>query len=496
MSETNLVPVTQAFDLPNVDSYPRYQYLSKHCGIFHIGIGGFHRSHMANYIDQYLQNHNEDWSIHACGILESDKEIIRAISEQNNLYTLVERSGNEDKVKIIGSLGGLSFVGPQQSEKKAFIIDRMASNQIKIISMTITEKGYYYDENKDLDLENENVVYDLTPGNLPVTAIGMLVHSFRVRMQDNAKPVTVLSCDNLPGNGNITKKIVLQFANEFNQDVARWIQRNVSFPNSMVDRITPNVTSETKELVAQISGIEDNYPVVSEDYIQWIIEDNFIAGRPQLEDVGVQFVDDVVPYEKMKVRLLNGSHSALSYLSYLIGFEDVDKAMADKNIRSFVEQYMEEVTPTIPNVPGIDLEQYKSTLIRRFSNAAISDKVLRLASDGTTKIANAIVPVLEINLSAKRETKTAALALAAWFRFLYMSTQDKSYEVNDPGAGALLDFIGDDALDVDSIFDIKKVFGNELSSKRDLQTQVRKYYKKFVDMDASKALTEFLEDKQ
>jgi mannitol-1-phosphate/altronate dehydrogenase len=297
------------------------------------------------------------------------------------------------------------------------VLERLSDEEIKILSLTVTEKGYCYDNNKNLDQTNEFIQYDIINLSAPKTILGYIVAGLKNRKDNGKKPFTVMSCDNLPENGHLTQKLVLQFAELIDTQLAQWIKENVAFPNSMVDRITPVTTDDIVDTIKAKFQIDDAWPVVCEDYIQWILEDNFCNGRPPLEAAGVQIVDNVEPYEKMKVRLLNGSHSALSYLSYLMGYREVDKAMADPLISNFVRSYMDQdITPTLPNVPGIDLDEYKDKLIKRFSNPAISDQVQRLAEDGSQKIPNAILPCITHQLETGGSIKYTILALAGWFR--------------------------------------------------------------------------------
>jgi mannitol 2-dehydrogenase len=486
-----LVKVTEASTLDVVQSSPQYNIRDIDCGIMHLSLGGFHRSHQARYIHDYLQTHNEPWAIYSVGLMESDKEAIEALQAQDNIYTLIERSGNEDTVKIIGSIKSTVHA----PSKVQFTIDRMSSDAIKIISLTITEKGYCYDSQRNLDMTHPMIAADLTPGALPVSALGYIFASCQVRMENKGQPFTLLSCDNLPGNGMIAQRVLMQFAEAKNPDVARWISRNVSFPNSMVDRITPAVTPETIALVAELAGIDDAYPVVSESFSQWIIEDNFINGRPQLEDVGVQFVDDVDVYEKMKVRLLNGSHSALSYVSYLLGYRDVDKAMADPLVKNFVQKYMANVAPTVGRVEGIDLDDYQAILIERFSNPAIADKILRLAEDGSEKIRNAMIPPLEMQRAQNQDTTFIVYALAAWCRFLCgIDENGENIPVSDPRAEELKQRVTLNNYELSDFFSLGEVFGEKLARDEQFMADVNNVFTNICTMGTRESLMKLLSE--
>lgn len=268
-------------------------------------------------------------------------------------------------------------------------MDKIASPSTRIVSLTVTEKGYSQDQvTGDLDTKNENVVHDLANIETPKTAIGYIVAGLNRRFQASEKSFSVMSCDNLQGNGDMTKKLVIQFAQELNPELAQWIQKNTAFPNSMVDRITPRTTQETKDFLKDKYQIEDLFPVKSEEFIQWVVEDNFCDGRPDWEGLfessDFMFVEDVHPFEMMKLRLLNAGHSALAYFSYLIGHKQVELAMVDPLIRTFVRKYMDQATIAVPEVP-IDLDKYKDQLIERFTNP-LGDQVERLCQDGAKKV--------------------------------------------------------------------------------------------------------------
>ena len=305
-----------------------------------------------------------------------------------------------------------------------------------------------------------------------------------------------MSCDNLPGNGHLTQHLVLQFAALVDEALATWIKDKVYFPNAMVDRITPVTTDEVVNIVRDKFSINDGWPVVCEDFKQWVLEDKFTDGRPDFEAVGVQLVEDVDPYEKMKVRLLNGSHSALSYLSYLMGYREVDKAMADPLVSKFVRAYMDEdVTPSVPDVPGIDLDAYKDKLIERFSNSAISDQVQRLAEDGSTKIPNAILPCIAHQLEQGGSIKFATLALAGWFRYLTArDEQGEPIKINDPRAKQMSEAISQAPLDPTRILAISEVFGTVLPQNATFLAELELAMSSLVENGAKVTIENYLQN--
>ncbi len=449
---------------------PLYDRARLKCGIAHMSIGGFHRSHQAVYLDDLMAEDPGDWMICGIGLLPQDSGNIKAMQDQDGLYSVLERSAREDKVRIIGTIKELHHA---PSSPQA-VLKRLCDPDIKILSLTITEKGYCYDKNQELDESHPAIQHDLKNPNSPQTGIGYAVYALQQRRKQNLPPFTVMSCDNLPGNGHVTHRILTSFARLADRDLAAWIDDHVRFPNAMVDRITPVTTDAVRQTLRENFGIDDQWPVVCEDFRQWVLEDDFSQGRPHLERVGVQIVKDVEPYEKMKVRLLNGSHSALSYLSYLAGYRDVDAAMADPLISGFVRRYMDnDITPTLPPVPGIDLNGYKDTLITRFSNPAIRDQVLRLAEDGSQKIKNAIVPCLEYQLETEGSIRFAALALAGWFRFL-TGTDEKSQPipVKDPIAATLQARARVEPRNPMHLLGIQEIFGPRLSASERLRREV------------------------
>ncbi len=346
-----------------VPSYDRQKI--KH-GIVHIGVGGFHRAHQALYTDDLLQNHGiTNWGICGVGLLPQDKQMEKALRKQDFLYTLVERHYGQEKARVIGSLIDYLYAPDNPSA----VLEKMASEDTKIVSLTITEGGYCYNEGTgEFDSSHAYVQHDLENPLQPIGVFGFLVEALHQRHQKGIPPFTILSCDNLQSNGDLTKKMVISFAKLRDYSLSQWIAKQVTFPNCMVDRITPTTTDDDKSVVSVKWGIQDEWPVVAESFNQWVVEDRFCNGRPPWDLVGVQMISDVLPYEKMKIRLLNASHSAATYLAYLDGYDYFHEAISDSLYHHYLGQLMdEEVTPLLPAVPGIDLTQYKKTLPNRSS---------------------------------------------------------------------------------------------------------------------------------
>lgn len=487
----NAIPLNRANleRLPSSIERPKYDRKSLACGIVHMSVGGFHRSHQALYIHDLMQKSPSDWLICGVGLLSSDDTNVSAMQEQDSLYSILERGPKQDVLKICG---GIKEIHHAPSDPAA-ILDKLMDENVKILSLTITEKGYCYNNQGDLDLSNPNIQSDLDNPNAPKTGIGYVVSALARRRRANKKPFTVMSCDNLPGNGHLTQKLVLQFAAEIDQELHGWIKDNVSFPNCMVDRITPVTTPAIVDIVANEYGVQDKWPVVCEDFRQWVLEDKFCNGRPAFENVGVQLVKDVEPYEKMKVRLLNGSHSALSYLSYLMGYRRVDLAMADPLIAQFVRAYMDrDITPSVPDVPGIDLNAYKDKLIERFANPAIGDQVQRLAEDGSQKIPNAILPCVQHQLDHGGSIQLAALALAGWFRYLSGTDENNdSIEIKDPAKDNLQSRIKVTPRDPFGVLSIEEIFG-PLGAHPELIREVRAALESLYEKGARQTVTDYL----
>lgn len=478
--------------LLGMTTLPRYDRSELACGIAHIGVGNFHRSHQALFLHEYLQNHpEENWMIHGIGPLDSDLDLIRVMNSQDNLYTLTERSGSQDTLKVVGSIKRLSHApsDPQSA------IQLLASSDIKIVSLTITEKGYCYNSAGDLDVDHPMIRADLRKGVMPKSVLGYLFHAAEQRMLNNGAPFTIVSCDNIPANGNMTRRILLQLADLKEPAVGQWIRDNTAFPNCMVDRITPAVTDKTRAFVRDTFGVDDKCPVVSESYLQWILEDEFINGRPQLETVGVQFTHDVEPYEKLKVRMLNGSHSALAYVAYLMGFRNVDEAMNDRLVRMFVQRYMDEdITPTLLEVPGVDVTAYKHTLIQRFSNSAISDQVQRLAMDGSQKIPNFLVPPLEHQLASGGSIKWMAFALAAWYRYLRgVDESGVAIEIVDPMKEELVSRARIGGKEAMHLLSVQEIFGQHVSADSRVVTAMQDCLDKIYRVGTRQALRQLLD---
>ncbi len=401
---------------------PKYDRGTVKAGIVHIGVGAFHRAHQAMYLDR-LMNAGEalDWGICGVGVLPGDSRMRDALKAQDCLYTLVEKSPDgSESARVIGSIVEY-LLAPDDPEA---VIEKMADQQIRIVSLTVTEGGYNFNAvTGEFQADNPGVVHDLEPGAVPTTTFGLVIEALARRRQRGLAPFTVLSCDNIQGNGDAARRSFGAFARLRDEKLGdeklgEWVEQEVRFPNCMVDRITPVTTDGDRAGLADTFGIEDRWPVVCEPFQQWVLEDHFGNGRPPLEDSGVQVVDDVEPYELMKLRLLNASHQALCYLGYLDGYRMVHEVCQDPLFAEFLLGYMDqEATPTLQPVPGIDLHAYKRELIARFSNSQVADTVARLCAESSDRIPKWVLPVIRHNLKTEGEIDHAVAVVAAWARY-------------------------------------------------------------------------------
>lgn len=403
-------------------------------GIVHIGVGNFHRAHQAFYTNQLLSDPSQQqWGICGLNLLPGDERIVKGLRSQDNLYTLTVcgRKG-EDQAYRIGSLVELIWT---VEEPEAGLM-KLADPNIKIITCTITEGGYNVDQSTGaFDFENDLVKFDLTKPAIPKTVFGYVAEGLRRRMKNGAGSVTFLSCDNLQHNGDTAKMVFTSFIKAQDKELETWVAENVTFPNSMVDRITPATTPEDVKRLNEKNGTQDRVPVYCEDFIQWVIEDHFIVGRPAWEKVGVEFTDDVTAYENMKLSLLNASHTLLSYPSFLSGYRKVDEAMHDERFAKLLRDFMDiDITPYVPAPANIDLELYKQTLIERFGNNSVSDQISRLCADGASKYPVYVMPNLINMIRDNADMRRVAFSIANYRHYLKYRVDDKgiSFDINDP----------------------------------------------------------------
>ena len=387
---------------------PTYDRSALTPSIVHIGVGGFHRAHLATYVDELARAGNTDWGIVGAGVMPFDQKMYDALTEQDTLYTLVSRDQDGFDATVIGSIVDfiLAYPDPQP------LIDKIASPETQIVSMTVTEGGYPVDDaTGDFDPDSPNAS--------DTSAFAAIVKGLAKRMADGVGPITVQSCDNVMGNGDVAALATKSMAAAHGDDLVAWIEENVAFPNSMVDRITPATTEADCEWFAENVGIDDNWPVVCEPFIQWVIEDEYAGARPPWETLDIIIAEDVRPFEHMKLQLLNAGHSVLGFSAHQFEIELVHDGMADPDVLSFVEAYLHrEAKTSLHPVEGMDFDAYIDSLLERFANPQVRDQILRLAMDGTSRIPKFVLPTLRTHLENGGPTELAALFLATWCQAL------------------------------------------------------------------------------
>ena len=404
--------------LPEAVRRPTYDRAAARSGVVHLGVGAFHRSHQAVYFDRLLARGHAAWGITGVGVLAADRVLHDALRAQDGLYTLVLKhpSGSIEPA-VVGSLLQLLLL----DDDPEAVVAALADPATHLVTMTITEGGYSTDKATGLFRLDDALRADLT-SPVPRTAFGLLTAALRRRRDAGTPPFTVVSCDNVESNGDLARQTLVEFARlqdaHTGDGLSDWIAASVAFPNSMVDRITPATTDDDRRRLTAETGIVDQWPVVAEPYLQWVLEDHFSDVRPPLDDVGVQLVADVRPYELMKLRLLNASHQVMSYLGHLAGYRRVDEVLADPLFAELIERYMRlEATPTLPPVPDTDVGEYRRTLLERFANPAVSDTLARNCAEGSERIATFVLPVIREQLRSGGPFDLAVLAVAAWARY-------------------------------------------------------------------------------
>lgn len=462
-------------------------------GIVHIGVGGFHRAHQTVYTeDLFNQGQDLAWGFCGVGLLPQDTGMRDALRSQDNLYTLVERRSEGDSARIVGSVVDFLFA-PDDREA---VLRQMADAQTKIVSLTITEGGYYVHSGTGaFDDTHGDIRHDLEHPHSPRCSFGFLVEALDRRRQRGQAPFTVMSCDNIQGNGDVARVNLLAFAELRDPALAHWMRENCLFPNSMVDRITPATTDEHRQMVRDKFGIDDQWPVMTEGFKQWVIEDRFVLGRPAWETVGAQMTTNVLPYEKMKLRLLNASHQALCYIGMLVGYEFAHQTMEDPDIRALILQMMdEEVTPLLPDVPGINLTDYKATLLERFANPAIRDQLSRIGIYGSSGIPKFVLPSIAEQLQRGGPISRLSFTIACWFRYLNGRDESgKEIEMKDPMAPRLREIAQKAGRDPAPLLALREIFPHALARSPEFAAQVRRFLESFYDRGARATLAEVVD---
>jgi mannitol 2-dehydrogenase len=410
---------------------PKYRRSDLTAGIVHIGLGNFHRAHQAVYLDDlFASGRDHDWAIIGAGVRDADAVVREKLGQQDYLTTVVEQEASSSRARVIGP--HIDFIKPFDL---ATMLDVLSRPNIRIVSLTITEGGYYISPaTQEFDTTHPDIVADSKNLDAPKTAFGLIAAGLKRRRAAGVAPFTVMSCDNIPGNGHVTENAVAGLAALADPELAAWIRGNVAFPNSMVDRITPATTDRERATLRDKFGVEDNWPVFCEEFRQWVLEDKFPAGRPAFENVGVTFTSNVAPYELMKIRILNGGHAAIAYPAGLLDIHFVHEAMEDSQIGPYLERLTKtEIIPVVPPPPGVSLDDYKALIARRFANPKIEDTITRLCFDGSNRQPKFILPTVVDRLKSGAEVKGLALVSALWCRYCYGETESgKKIAPNDP----------------------------------------------------------------
>ncbi len=472
--------------IPAYDRRPRKNL------IVHVGVGGFHRAHQASYLDDLLRMSDATgWSLCGVALLPRDERIFRAMRQQDCLYTVVRRSRAEDSAQVIGSIMEILYA-PENPEA---VIERMASPECRIVSLTITEGGYYFNQGTGrFDDHHPDIVHDLSDHAHPVGVFGYLAEALLRRKSRGIKPFTLQSCDNLQSNGDVLKTMFLEFSRLRDPALAAWLSEQGAFPNSMVDGIVPATTDALKDLVRERWGIDDAWPVVTETWRQWVIEDRFCDGRPEWEKAGAQMTHDVLPYEKMKLRLLNAGHQALGYIGVLCGHSFVHETMEDERIRALVRAMMDlDVTPILSTVPGMDLDAYKDSLIERFGNPAIGDQLARIVQEGSARIPKFVLPSIVDQLSRGGSISRLSFTVAAWFRYLTgLDDKGAPLPMSEPMIETLGALARKGGSDPRSLLSLHSLFGEVLPNSTVFVEEVGSHLRTFYEKGAEAALARVL----
>ncbi|ACO48168.1 mannitol dehydrogenase family protein [Deinococcus deserti] len=445
---------------------PQYDPSQLTSGIVHFGVGAFHRAHQAMYLDRLLNTGaGSEWAICGVGLLPGDARMRDVFAAQDNLYTLVTRSPEgHSEACVIGAIREYLYA-PDSPEA---VLEKLADPATKIVSLTITEGGYGTNNaTGEFDPSTPELQHDLTEGAVPRTVFGFITEGLRRRRERGLLPFTVMSCDNMQGNGHVTARAFISFARLKNPELAEWISQGVAFPNSMVDRITPVTTPQIQQDVADQYGIDDAWPVVAESFTQWVLEDTFTLGRPPLEQVGVQLVQDVEPYELMKLRLLNATHQAMGQLGLLAGYTYAHEVCQDPVFVDFLLGYMiDEATPTLHPVPGVDIAAYREQLIARFASTAIQDTLARLVVDGSERIPKFLLPVVRERLAAGGSVNRSALVVAAWSRYIAAAHEGHYPALVDPRAESITGGAVRDVQHPGAFLELQDIFGDLAQNAR------------------------------
>ncbi|PDO85465.1 mannitol dehydrogenase family protein [Kosakonia pseudosacchari] len=460
--------------------------------IVHLGFGAFHRAHQSVYADILAAEHGSDWGYCEVNLIGGEQQIAD-LKLQDNLYTVAEMSADAWTARVVGVAKRALHA---QVDGLETVLAAMCEPQVAIVSLTITEKGYCHSPaTGKLMLDHPLIVGDLQNPHQPKSAAGVIVEALARRKAAGLPAFSVMSCDNMPENGHVTRNVVCAYARAVSAELGDWIEANVTFPSTMVDRIVPAVTAETLDKIEQLTGVRDPAGVACEPFRQWVIEDNFVAGRPAWEKAGAELVADVVPFEEMKLRMLNGSHSFLAYLGYLAGYQHINECMEDENYRRAAHALMlQEQAPTL-KVQGVDLAHYANLLIARYSNTALRHRTWQIAMDGSQKLPQRMLDSVRWHLVHQSDFSLLALGIAGWMRYVGgVDEQGQAIEVCDPLLAVIQNAVNSSAQGearVQALLGIEAIFGNELPEDATFVAQVKKAYLTLLEKGAKATVAQY-----
>ncbi|WP_283011637.1 mannitol dehydrogenase family protein [Cronobacter turicensis] len=461
--------------------------------IVHLGFGAFHRAHQGVYTDILAAEHGSDWGYCEINLIGGEQQIAD-IRRQDNLYTVAEMSADAWRARVVGMVKNALHA---QVDGLEAVFAALCEPQVAIVSLTITEKGYCHSPaTGELALDNPLIAADFAHPTAPSSAVGVIVEALARRKAAGLAGFSVMSCDNMPENGHVARNVVMAFARAVDASLAAWIEEHVTFPSTMVDRIVPAVTPETLDKIEQLTGVRDPAGVACEPFRQWVIEDNFVAGRPAWEKAGAQLVRDVVPFEEMKLRMLNGSHSFLAYLGYLAGYQHINDCMEDANYRHAAHALMlNEQAPTL-SVQGVDLARYADLLIERYSNPALRHRTWQIAMDGSQKLPQRWLDSLRWHQAHGSAAPLLTLGVAGWMRYVSgVDEQGNAIEVCDPLLNVIQETVRtseDGDARVKALLSIRAIFGEDLATRTEFVAQVTEAYKLLRENGARATVAQYV----
>jgi fructuronate reductase len=470
--------------LPAEIQRPAYDRSQLKTRMVHIGFGAFHRAHQALCSDKLAAEHGSDWGY--CEVNLNSGELIQALRKQQLLYTLTEMADDSLQTRVIGVITAALH---GKGDGIDAVIDALCQPDVAIVSMTVTEKGYCHQPaSGNLNPDHPDIVHDLQNPQSPCSLPGLILAAIARRRELGLPPFSVMSCDNMPENGHVTRNVIVQLAQRQDKALADYIQQQITFPSTMVDRIVPAMTDAAFDALADRLGSRDPVAVEAEPFFQWVIEDNFVSGRPAWEKAGAELVSDVLPYEEMKLRMLNGSHSFLAYLGYLAGYQHISDCMADPHFRAAARSLMvDEQAPTL-RTQGVDLEAYADSLIARYENRAIKHRTYQIATDGSQKLPQRLLDSLRWHLRNNSRCELLLLGVAAWMRYVGgIDEQGQPIEIRDPLKATLAETVAsseEGAPRVRALLGLREIFGDDLAQNADLVARLTAYYQQLTTQGA------------